>query len=72
VEATPCSAAPGTIVSADASGVRIACGEGVLCVTELQRAGGKRLNAADFLRGFALTPGQCFASHATTSTGQSL
>jgi len=55
--------APGTVLSADAQGVRIACGDGVLCVTELQRAGGKRLNAADFLRGFALTPGQCFDPH---------
>lgn len=54
------SQAPGTVLSADAQGVRVACGEGVLCVTELQRAGGKRLNAADFLRGFPLTVGQCF------------
>ena len=69
VEATPATVAPGTILSADAHGVRIACGEGVLCVTELQRAGAKRLNAADFLRGFALTPGQCFAPHAAASTG---
>ncbi|WP_333845940.1 methionyl-tRNA formyltransferase [Limnohabitans sp.] len=52
--------AAGTVISADAHGVRVACGQGVLCVTELQRAGGKRLNAADFLRGFALTAGQCF------------
>jgi len=51
---------PGTVLSANAQGVRVACGEGVLRVTELQRAGGKRLNAADFLRGFPLTVGQCF------------
>ena len=44
----------GTILSANASGVRIACGAGVLRVTELQRPGGKRLAAADFLRGFEL------------------
>jgi methionyl-tRNA formyltransferase len=49
---------PGTVLSADAQGVRIACGSGVLCVTELQRPGGKRLPAADFLRGFALNAGQ--------------
>ena len=53
----------GTVLSADEYGVRVACGDGVLCVTELQRAGGKRLNAADFLRGFALTAGQCFETH---------
>ena len=50
----------GTILSANAEGVRVACGEGVLTLTELQRPGGKRLPAADFLRGFALQPGQSF------------
>jgi methionyl-tRNA formyltransferase len=53
-------AAPGTVLSADAQGVRIACGDGVLCITELQRAGGKRLATAEFLRGFALSAGQQF------------
>lgn len=50
--------APGTVVSADASGVRVACGQGQLCLTQLQRPGGKRLNAADFLRGCPLQSGQ--------------
>ena len=50
----------GTILSVDASGVRVVCGEGVLRLIELQRAGGKRLAAADFLRGFPLTPGMTF------------
>jgi methionyl-tRNA formyltransferase len=53
-------AVPGTVLSADAQGVRVACGDGVLCVTELQRAGGKRLAAAEFLRGFPLSAGQQF------------
>ena len=51
----------GQILSANADGVRVVCGEGVLVLTELQRAGGKRLGAADFLRGFALAPGMLFA-----------
>jgi methionyl-tRNA formyltransferase len=51
-------AQPGTVLSADASGVRVACGEGLLCLTQLQRPGGKRLSAADFLRGCPLQPGQ--------------
>lgn len=42
---------PGTVLSADAAGVRVQTGSGVLCLTELQRPGGKRLAAADFLRG---------------------
>ena len=50
----------GMILSVDASGVRVVCGEGVLRLIELQRAGGKRLAAADFLRGFPLTPGMTF------------
>ena len=56
----PHQAPCGQILSADASGVRVACADGVLTLTELQRAGGKRLPAADFLRGFALQPGQMF------------
>jgi methionyl-tRNA formyltransferase len=52
------AADPGTVLSADASGVRVACGQGQLCLTQLQRPGGKRLGAADFLRGCPLEPGQ--------------
>lgn len=57
-QATP--SLPGTVLSANEHGVRVQCGEGVLCITELQRAGGKRLSAAEFLRGFAVVPGQVF------------
>ena len=52
------AAEPGTVVQADAQGVRVACGEGQLCLTQLQRPGGKRLSAADFLRGCPLQAGQ--------------
>ena len=51
-------AEPGTVVQADAAGVRVACGQGQLCLTQLQRPGGKRLSAADFLRGCPLQAGQ--------------
>ena len=57
----PMDMCEGTILSVNATGVRVVCGDGVLTLTELQRAGGKRLNAAEFLRGFALTPGMAFA-----------
>ncbi|WP_332777182.1 methionyl-tRNA formyltransferase [Polaromonas sp.] len=50
----------GTILSVNAAGVSVACGQGVLRLTELQRAGGKRLAVADFLRGFELAPGMTF------------
>ena len=44
-------------MSVNSAGVTVACGDGALRLTTLQRAGGKRLAAADFLRGFALEPG---------------
>ena len=43
---------PGTLL--DAHNLVVACGEDALAITELQRAGGRRLRAADFLRGRAL------------------
>jgi methionyl-tRNA formyltransferase len=46
------SAQPGTIVEAGKSGIDIACGDGkLLRITLLQAAGGKRMSAADYLRG---------------------
>ena len=56
----PMDVSCGLILSANAGGVRVTGGDGVLTLTELQRAGGKRLSAADFLRGFALQAGQAF------------
>ena len=56
----PSDARCGQILSVNGDGVAVACGDGVLRLTELQRAGGKRLPARDFLAGFALAPGQCF------------
>ena len=56
---TPADAAPGQVLAAGATGITVACGEGTaLTLTRLQRAGGKRLAAGDFLHGFALAPGQ--------------
>ncbi|MBQ9852876.1 MAG: methionyl-tRNA formyltransferase [Ruminiclostridium sp.] len=44
--------APGTVIAADKKGLKIACGGGtVLQINELQADGGKRLKAADYLRG---------------------
>jgi len=52
------SAAPGTILAATAhDGVNVACGSGVLHITELQKPGGKRLPTAEFLKGFPLADG---------------
>ncbi len=51
---------PGTVVAVAPSGIAVAAGKGVVMLTELQRAGGKRLAVADFLRGFDVKPGQVF------------
>ena len=49
--------APGTIVRADATGVRVQTGNGVLTITWLQAEGGKILSTGDFLNGHKLTAG---------------
>ncbi|MEN9880690.1 MAG: methionyl-tRNA formyltransferase [Pseudomonadota bacterium] len=48
---------PGTVLTADDAGVVMACGEGALRLEVLQAPGGKRLPAADFLRGHPLPAG---------------
>ncbi|WP_306391785.1 methionyl-tRNA formyltransferase [Telluria beijingensis] len=48
------SGEPGQVLRADADGVVIACGEGALRVLELQKPGGRRLGAAEFVKSFAL------------------
>jgi methionyl-tRNA formyltransferase len=52
---------PGCVQSCAADGIVVTCGEGALLLTELQRAGAKRLSARDFLLGHALSPGAHFA-----------
>jgi methionyl-tRNA formyltransferase len=51
---------PGTVLASDAGGITVACGEGALCLTELQRAGGKRVGAAQFLQARPLAAGVVF------------
>ncbi|MET0981891.1 MAG: methionyl-tRNA formyltransferase [Telluria sp.] len=46
--------APGQVLAADAGGIVVACGDGALRLQQLQKPGGKRLAAAEFLKGFAL------------------
>jgi methionyl-tRNA formyltransferase len=49
---------PGTVLASGPEGILVACGGASrLLVTELQRPGGRRLPAREFLRGFALEPG---------------
>ena len=55
---TETAAAPGTVVSAGKQGIEIACGDGcTLFITQLQAEGGKRMAAADYLRGHSVQVG---------------
>ncbi|HTQ50942.1 MAG TPA: methionyl-tRNA formyltransferase [Candidatus Acidoferrales bacterium] len=52
--------ANGTILSADKNGILVLCGKDALMTIELQREGGKRMSAAEFLAGHALKAGEKF------------
>lgn len=49
---------PGSVLAVDTNGVTVACGEQALLLTELQKPGGKRLPASNFLQGFPIQVGQ--------------
>ncbi|MBL8413289.1 MAG: methionyl-tRNA formyltransferase, partial [Propionivibrio sp.] len=59
-EVMAASGAPGVIVASDRHGIMVTCGQGALRLTELQRAGGKRLSVAQFLAGTSIVPGSSF------------
>ena len=48
---------PGTVLEASNGRLVIAAGDGALVLTRVQKAGGKRLSVADFLRGTPISPG---------------
>lgn len=48
---------PGTVLAGPKTEFWVACGTGAVAVTEVQREGGKRMAAQDFLRGFPMAPG---------------
>jgi methionyl-tRNA formyltransferase len=50
-------ATPGEILGADADGLLVETGQGILRLRQLQRPGGKMLPAADFLRGWPVAAG---------------
>jgi len=48
---------PGTVVEAGGGGIVVACGNGLVKITELQRPGKKRQEAGSFLRGYSIEKG---------------
>jgi len=57
----------GEVLAVDQHGIVVACGKGALRITELQKAGGKRLPVAQFLAGTPVQVGQRFDSPAAAA-----
>ena len=57
----PGQGVPGSVLAVSGEGVTVACGQGALQLTELQRGGGKRLAAQPFLQGMPITVGAVFS-----------
>jgi methionyl-tRNA formyltransferase len=53
----------GVVLGADADGLLVGAGQGILRLRRLQRPGGKMLPAAEFLRGWPVAPGTRLSSH---------
>jgi methionyl-tRNA formyltransferase len=60
VEIVERSGGGGEILQADKTSIIVGCGEDALRILELQREGGRRLSAAEFLAGHALKTGEKF------------
>ena len=52
--------AAGSVVESGPRGIVVACGDGSLRIEALQRAGGRRLTAAEYLSGHGIKPGERF------------
>ncbi len=61
--AAPAHAQPGEVLAVVPEGITVSAMNSEVILTELQRPGGKRLSAADLLRGFEIKPGMRFAQN---------
>ena len=61
-ELMPMQGAPGSVLAVDESGPVVACGDGALRITQMQKPGGRRLAAREFLSGQPVKPGMVFES----------
>ncbi len=55
---------PGSVISADAAGLVVACGQGLVRIDELQAEGKKKMSAGVYLAGHPIKAGERLASHA--------
>ncbi len=58
VAVVECRGRPGEVTAVEPDGIVVACGENGLAITELQRAGGRRLSATELLRGWPIQIGE--------------
>jgi len=65
--AAPVGALPGAVLAVGDGVVTVACGSGAVDLLEMQRPGGRRMTARDFLAGFPLQPGDRLRSPAAPS-----
>ncbi len=54
---------PGTVIAVDKECIWVACGEGAVGLSQLQKPGGKPLPIAQFMQGFALQVGDRFGEN---------
>ena len=66
----PPGAVPGEVLAVGDQGVDICAVDGVIRAVILQKAGGKALGAADFLRGFEIRPGMRFEQAGAVTSDQ--
>lgn len=59
----PTDALPGEILVLEEQGITVAAKDSIVLMTELQRAGAKRMGVADFQRGFPVRPGMVCGNH---------
>jgi methionyl-tRNA formyltransferase len=55
-----CTGSPGEVVSTEREGIRVACGKNSLILKLVQKPGGKKMSAGEFLTGNRLQPGDHF------------
>ena len=70
LEAHASPGAPGTIARADASGIHVRTGHGMLMLTRLQAEGGKILAVGDFLNGHKLMAGDRLGDETQDPSGR--
>ena len=65
------SGQPASVLRADKAGLVVACGQRALRILQLQREGGRRMNASEFLAGHELPVGVCLGNDSDAGASES-